>query len=114
MRRSWDRITQQATSTVEGLFKDMGEEGYNPDATATRAECSMRTHVSIEIMRLNKRAESDDRADARAFGSIILQDQLSRDEWQDMRDRMTRKQAPGPDDSRPVIDVAAENVSSDE
>lgn len=106
----WNHVTEKSAEVIAGIFKAPHEEGYNPDATATKAECSMRTWTALEIMKQERADHADNRADTRAFASVILQSKLEKTDWEKMAqriDRMSREKALG----KPVIDAVAELVT---
>lgn len=76
LRARLTRIADKAAGCIEGLYEPASlpdgrpNPDYNPDATVTWAECSMRTRASLVI---HKATEGKQEADlGRAFGLVIL------------------------------------------
>lgn len=57
LRNEVQRAQLEAISKVRGLFKQAGEEGYNPDADATWKDCTVRTRAALALTQGTMAAE---------------------------------------------------------
>lgn len=89
IRERMDKMREDAARIAGGLLLDRDDPDYNTDAEATKAQCSMRTWASLNIVNNLDAAErqqrSDDSATNRAFGVVMLQGKAkSRSEFDEL------------------------------
>lgn len=75
-------ITEKALETTQGLFKQPGEEGYNPDAERNWAECSTKTRAALKITEAVQASTGADPT-PRVLGVIFMNGRSrSKEEWE--------------------------------
>jgi len=90
----WDKIDAAVAKTIGGLYLPPEHPDHNPDADKTRAAASMKTWVSVEIM---KQARADNRGQVAATSgpkvAIIVQGKMNADDWEAEAQRVDRLKA---------------------
>lgn len=113
LERRYHKVSVQAAEVVEGLLEpELLENGepnpkYNPDAKVTKAQCSMRTWASLQIVesdRKDARTRTMASASNKPMGVVILQNKLSASDWEAQAQRLSKLRAE-PQPNKPVIDV---------
>lgn len=85
--REIQRAQWSAVARVRGLYKEPGEEGYNPDATANWQDCSMRTRAALILTQgaLATERAKQQAATPKVFGMILMQQKIpDHGEWERM------------------------------
>lgn len=76
--REIQRAQWSAVAKVRGLFKQPGEEGYNPDAATNWQDCSMRTRAALILTQgaLATERAKQQAATPKVFGMILMQSKV--------------------------------------
>ena len=99
------RISYKAMRHAEGLYKQPGEPGYNPDAAVPWSEASTKTRFAVEVY---KQLCADGRENTRsvtALGVVALQSKLGAAQWEKMAQAIDAEAAPV---EVPAIDAVTE------
>jgi|SRR5882757_9875112 len=78
LMREIQRAQWSAVAKVRGLFKQPGEEGYNPDAATNWQDCSMRTRAALILTQgaLATERAKQQAATPKVFGMILMQSKV--------------------------------------
>lgn len=99
------RIANKAMRHAEGLYKQPGEPGYNPDAEVPWAEATTKTRFAIEVY---KQLKADSRENTRAvtaLGVVALTARLDKSQWEKKAQAIDAEAEPV---EPPAIDAVAE------
>jgi hypothetical protein len=59
------KVTEKAARTLDGLYLDKDDPGYNPDAEKNWADCSMKTRAALVLVK-----QAQERGDGPATGLL--------------------------------------------
>lgn len=93
-----ERVQMKVARTVEGLFLNPGEPGYNDDAPKPYMECSVKTRAALQLAK--SAMEKQGSGEGRVLGLVMLAGRIpSKAAWEAEARRVDEEER------RKVVDV---------